>query len=47
VKKVEAIPKLDMPTEIKKKAIMLPDKALGKFIGLWPSPQEVQIWILE
>lgn len=49
VKRMEEIPSLELsPAEPCWKALILSERALiGKFIGLWPSPKAVELWIAE
>ena len=46
---MDEIPSLELsPTDRCQKALILSKKALiGKFIGLWPSPKAVELWIVE
>jgi hypothetical protein len=48
VKRMEEIPSLELsPEEPCKFSLLLADKALSKFTGLWPSPKTVEAWTID
>jgi hypothetical protein len=47
VKKLEQIPEVSIPsTIVRRKSLSFASRALvGQFMGLWPSPRQIDLWI--